>query len=372
MKFFATNRSLDQLGRAVAGEGNARQLRHRLSKGGYYFVDMPTYMRYYLGTTDRRRMPRKAIVQNSEKDVFCCFLGDPRVEAIVVCVHGYNVELYEAYTWFRVLTDTMRNLPIVGTQIWTSPDDMNDSNDRGLAFLGFSWPSDGKVLSYASDQTEARGSATALASLLARLREKDKKVHLLCHSMGNYLACHALAALVDEQSEPAGIKEETRSLLRRQPRDKGKETVERDDWLVDNYVMIAPDVERRHVTKCNDDQALTDYVGPFYSGLQHLVRRKVNIYSRFDSALKISDYEKSGRQVGMAVGKALTFGLMDLRKRNPDLRWEKRLGSAPTPVNAAPNFTSVNATELANREIDHSDHIDSTEIARRIVEELQS
>ena len=66
----------------------------------------------------------------------------------------------------------------------------------------------------------------------------------------------------------------------------------------------------------------------------------------------------------------MTFGLLDFLKRNPDQRWEKRLGSAPAPLNAAPGFVSVNATELAGRRIGHGDHIDSLPIVKRIAREL--
>lgn len=370
MRFFATNRSLDRLGQAVADKHSPRELRHKLSKGGYYFVDMDRYMRYFLGTVDRRRIPHQAIVDNSQNEVFAEFLHHDAIKSIVLCVHGYNVELHESFTWFRVLIDTMRNIPGLGDQIVTSPAEINDESSNATAFIGFSWPSDGKVLNYLSDQSEARGSVTAFASLLARVRQK-KKVHILGHSMGNYLICHTLASLVNEQFEPPGIAPELRKLVTRRHRKDTGEDVSRDQWLVDNYVMVAPDVERRHVTKCKDDRLRTDYVGPFYSGLQHLVGRKINVYSRFDMALKVSDLEKAGRSALMTIGEKLTRGLLAFRERNPDLAWEKRLGSAPAPINAAPDFSSVNATELANRPIGHSDHIDSPDIAKRIAEELQ-
>ena len=116
------------------------------------------------------------------------------------------------------------------------------------------------------------------------------------------------------------------------------------------------------------------YVGQFYSGLQHLVRRKVNVFSRFDRALALSNYEKTSRKAGFAIGEAankLTLGLLAFLERNPDQRWERRLGEAPAPLNAAPGFESINATELANRKIDHSDHIDSRAVVGRIAEVLE-
>ena len=376
LKYFATNRNLDKLGRAVDDSSD----RHRLSRGGYYFVDMEKYMRFYLGTTDADEMPTGAVVVDSETMVLDSFVNDPKVGSIVVCVHGFNVKLFEASTWFRVLTDTMKHIPDVGNRVITAPEDLanNAAATPGTltAFIGFSWPSNGNVLSYPSDQKEAIGSKAAFGALLARLKATKKSVKLICHSMGNFLACHTFAALVNELMvpPPAAGDKDLMKLFQRGTKIIDSEEVERTDWFVDTYVMIAPDVERRHVTKCDGAGVETDYVGPFYSGLQHLVRKKVNLYSRFDGALSVSDIEKAPREIAHAVGDAaskLTFGLLDFLERNPDQKWEKRLGESPAPVNAPPGFVSVNATELANRKIDHSDHIDSTHVVIRIAEELE-
>ena len=89
-------------------------------------------------------------------------MNDPKVGSIVVCVHGFNVKLFEASTWFRVLTDTMKHIPDVGNRVITAPEDLanNAAATPGTltAFIGFSWPSNGNVLSYPSDQKEAIGS----------------------------------------------------------------------------------------------------------------------------------------------------------------------------------------------------------------------
>lgn len=387
IRYFATNRALDQLARVVPRDDgeDRRDTRIRLSEGGYYFVDMDRYLRYYLATTDGGRMPKGAIVQKSDQEVFDAFLKDKRIGRVVVCVHGFNVEMYEAYTWFRVLTDTMRHIDGVGERVVTSPADLEarpkTTTKAGslTAFVGFSWPSNGRVLSYASDQRDAVGSAAAFAGLLVRIKAAGKSLGLLCHSMGSYLACHALTALVNKVTVPADATDDIKPLLERAPLKPGSEQVDRARFLVDTLVMIAPDVERRHVTKCevkdldDEDDVTEDYIGQFYSGLQHLVDRKVNIYSRFDSALNVSDLEKMPREAALSVGDAASrwsFGLLDFLERNPDQRWEKRLGSAPAPINAAPGFVSVNATEIAGRKIDHSDHIDATPLVARIAAEL--
>lgn len=381
IQYFATNRALDQLARAVSD----RDTRLQLAKGGYYFVDMAKYMRYYLATTDARKMPKGAIIPNSSTTVFDGFLNDKRIGRIVVCVHGFNVELFEAFTWFRVLTDSMKHIDGVGDRLVTSPEDLEakiDAKEGSLtAFIGFSWPSNGNVFSYGSDQREAIGTAPAFASLLAHLKTTGKSLNLVCHSMGNFLACHAFAALVNQVVVPckAVEDEKVRNLLARGELSEGTDLVKRDEYLVDNYIMIAADVERRHVTKCevaaldDEDDVEADYVGLFYSGLQHLVRKKVNLYSRFDSALNVSDLEKKPREAVLAIGDTVSkwsFGVLDFLERNPDQRWEKRLGSAPAPINSSPGFKSVNATEIAGRKIDHSDHVDAGPIAEAIAREL--
>ncbi len=387
-QFFATNRAMEQLGKAVDPEQGTRADRHLLSRGGYYFVNMNSYMRFYLGTTDGERIPREAIIDNSRKTVFEDFLADTRIASVVICVHGFNVELHEAHTWFRILTDTMRHLPTVGRRIVTSPADLptpSTPTDRLTAFIGFSWPSDGKVFRYSSDRSEAVRSAAPFAHLLTRLKMSGKSVKLVCHSMGNYLACHTLAALIDKHLVPSveGMSQEMRDRFERSTcfergtySEDEPERVTRpsDDWLVDNYVMLAPDVERRHVTKSAGVGVEAEYIGQFYSGLQHLVRRTTNVYSRFDGALRVSDIEKVPRDLGLSVGDAVSkwsLGLLDFLKRNPDHRWEKRLGEAPAPANAAPEFDSLNATELANRKIDHSDHIDSKSVVSGIAAALE-
>ena len=383
IRYFATNRDMQKLGRA-AGVKKSDD-RRNLSKGGYYFADMEKYMRFYLGTTDANTMPANAPVMNSEKLVFDDFLRHRAIGTIAVCVHGFNVDLFDAFTWFRVLTDTMRHLPDVGQRMVTTPEELatrgDDVADGSLtAFIGFSWPSNGDVLSYRSDQREAIGSTAAFAALLGRLKATGKSVKLVAHSMGNFLACHTFADLVEEVIVPPAVVQKDkqrklgREVLTRARRAKGTEVVEREDWLVDTYIMIAPDVERRHVTKCASTDSETDYVGQFYAGLQHLVKKKVNVYSRFDGALAVSNLEKVPREAALSVGgvaSKLSFGLLDFLERNPDERWEKRLGEAPAPINASPGFVSVNATELAARKIDHSDHIDSEPVVARIAAELE-
>ena len=68
----------------------------------------------------------------------------------------------------------------------------------------------------------------------------------------------------------------------------------------------------------------------------------------------------------------ITFGIFDFLERNPDEKWEQRLGGTQHPIIAPPNMESHNAVELSGREIGHSDYVDSKEIAEEIANILVS
>jgi esterase/lipase superfamily enzyme len=110
----------------------------------------------------------------------------------LVYIHGFNVSWHEAVGAAASL-QLMLNRPLPGS--------------RPLSLILFSWPSDGMALpyvSYKSDRSEAQGSGYAvgraflkLRDYLARIRagsaeQCDRSIHLLCHSMGNYVLQSAL------------------------------------------------------------------------------------------------------------------------------------------------------------------------------------
>ncbi|MBC8553701.1 MAG: alpha/beta hydrolase, partial [Candidatus Brocadiales bacterium] len=307
----------------------------------------------------------------------------------------FCVNFHDAQTWYSILTDGLRHTKGLKNRVVTDPKSQHDSelladtsiNDRELtAFIGFSWPSNGNVLSYLSDQGEARSSAHVLANLITRIHRLENKpsVNLICHSMGNYLACQMFKQLVKEESiplEPDPVKLQDLS-VRIGRIETGDTTKSENKYFIDRYIMLAPDVERRHVTKCinvpdniGKSNEESSYVGQFYSGLQHLVGQVHNFYSRFDGALAISNLEKTPRKA-LASAKGffdkLTFGMIDFLERNPDEKWEQRLGATQHPIIAPPNMKSHNAVELSGREIGHSDYVDSKEIAEKIASILVS
>jgi esterase/lipase superfamily enzyme len=90
------------------------------------------------------------------------------------------------------------------------------TKNKDLMVFLFSWPSDGNVLpplfAYKSDRIDARGSGESfgrgflkMRDYLKKLRDKKnskeelcfQKLHLLCHSMGNYVLESSLQKIID-------------------------------------------------------------------------------------------------------------------------------------------------------------------------------
>lgn len=112
-------------------------------------------------------------------------------------IHGFNVSWAEAVGSAAAL-QLMLNRPLQGRK------------RRPVVVVVFSWPSDGAAIpwvSYKSDRSEAKGSGCAVGRGFLKLRDFLQKVrqdgsgegvpcrgalHLLCHSMGNYVLQCAL------------------------------------------------------------------------------------------------------------------------------------------------------------------------------------
>lgn len=365
IKYFATNRDREKLGRNIE-----RDKRIQLQKGGYHWLNMNEYMSHYLATTDAGYFPEEVYVMNSEQEVFKNFLSKKSIKQIMICIHGYNVELHETHTWFNIFCKTLAyskssNQKIADLLI-TDPTEKsqkekleNDSNSL-TAVVGFSWPSNGNVVSYETDRTEALSSRTALANLIGRMKSlaPQAKIIVVAHSMGNLLTCSMLSSITDEEFQIADFKLpdyrkefETGNHLR----------------FIDKYIMIAPDIERRQITQCDlietvngKDETKSIYLGPFYGGLKYAVGEVHNFYSRFDKALQISNTEKTFRAKIENVKEFFTGD-------NPETKYEQRLGLTEHPKNISPsNISSHNAVALSNREIDHSDYQDCLPVAEII------
>ena len=183
---------------------------------------------------------------------------------ILIYIHGYNVSWNDAVGAALALHE-MLNIS------------SGHGNKKTMVVL-FSWPSDGMALpyvSYKSDRSEAQGSGYAfgrsllkLVDFLVRLRSADRKgdsttelcnqeLHLLCHSMGNYVLQSSLQRIAQFSPGPA------------MPR------------LFEHIFLCSPDV---------DDNVLEP--GEPMGRLHELSRHVSIYYNRGDLALHISDHTK--------------------------------------------------------------------------------
>lgn len=359
IKYFATNRDRENLGRDFN-----RDTRIKLQKGGYNWIDTTNYMSHYLATTDPTTMPSDAIIENSQETIFNNFLNYSSIKHIIICIHGFNVHLHGALTSFSILIDALRNNTKLGESIIANPTTTEAKdylrNGRDLtAVVGFSWPSNGSVLDYASDRLEAVSSTATLANLISAIRHQNPnaKIHIIAHSMGNLLTCEMFGKLVNQEISTLYHNEHIEKMLTR--RDYGGES----QFFVDCYIMLAPDVERRHITQCDKhtSEKKAYYLGPFYPGLYHLVGGVYLFYSRYDNALKASKVEKEAREKIGGIKEIFTG-------RDINNLWEDSLGLNPAPELAPPNIYSYNASTLSNRTIDHGDYFDTVAIAEKISE----
>lgn len=363
IRYFATNRDRQKLGRAF---DDAERI--KLQRSGYHWIDTEICMAQYLGSTDPSSLPIEAVIAEEQREDLKRFLAKPCIRTVVIGIHGFNVPLHGAITSFSLLAELLQQqLAHQGHSLLMGPDAIDESRDH-MAFIGFSWPSDGSVLAYQSDRNEATQSTAALANMIATIRTVNPGagIAIIAHSMGNYLTCNMLANLLNEESWPKEAfsgDDAGRRLMGRLSRRENNGT----ESFVDQYIMLAPDVERREVTQCPNVQIRSErlhYNGPFYGGLKHLVGHSHLFYSRHDSALQASVLEKE----------ALREPIEKLKQRltGPELtkRWESSLGLNPLPSLAPPNMTGYNATRLTNRAIDHGDYFDAPAIINTIADLL--
>jgi esterase/lipase superfamily enzyme len=219
---------------------------------------------------------------------------------VVLFIHGFNVSWKSAVGSALALQLMLQNSPA------------KDPTQNVIVVL-FTWPSDGLALpwvSYKSDRSEAKGSGAAmgraflkLRDYLAALRDRSTQgteqlcgqdMHLLCHSMGNYLLQHALER-VDAYTPGDAL-----------PR------------LFEHVFLCAPDV---------DDSALEE--GKPMAKLHEIARHVTVYHNKGDFALVVSDYTKG----------------------NPD-----RLGStgAAHPLQLHRKIDQIDCTPLVKGLVEHS------------------
>ena len=109
----------------------------------------------------------------------------------IIFVHGFNVTFREALSSALKMQRNFSSIPV------------------NVAL--FSWPSDGSMapwLAYASDRDDAKASGPALARAILELAKYlrrltaaeacGRELHLVAHSMGNYVLRHAVQKMISE------------------------------------------------------------------------------------------------------------------------------------------------------------------------------
>lgn len=168
----------------------------------------------------------------------------------IFSIHGFNYSFEDAICRTAQLKDWLGAVP----RNW----------------ILFTWPSDGRAepfKSYKSDRKDAEASGAAMARgilkaadyvrSLSREQQCERRIHIIAHSMGNYVLRHA-------------IQEMRRFVGRALPR------------IFDQIILFAPDED-------SDALELEHKLGP----LEHLGRRTTLYYNMQDVALWISDLSKA-------------------------------------------------------------------------------
>ncbi len=222
----------------------------------------------------------------------------------LVFVHGYNVSFHEAL--------------VTGGQL---ADKYGAAHPLNVAV--FSWPSDGSllpILAYKRDRTDAAASAPAFARALMKLasfladvergHECKARLHLMAHSMGNYVLRHGL--------------QEVRRVVGSVPK------------VFDQIFLMAADEDHDAFEHDHKLQPLPN------------LGKRANIYfNRGDTALVISDRTKS----------------------NPT-----RLGNEGPrlPLNVPGNVTLIDASEVVHGVLEHSYFVNHEITIRDVVSVLDN
>ncbi len=179
---------------------------------------------------------------------------------VLIYIHGFNVSWHDAVGSALALEEMLRNSPVRKT-------------GEDVMVVLFSWPSDGQMIpwmSYKSDRSEASASGYAFARGVLKVRDFiidmrrnreefcNRNLHLLCHSMGNYVLQNTLSRLYEYTFGSSF------------PR------------IFENIFMCSPDV---------DDNVFEN--GQPMNMLPELASAVSIYYNREDKALKISDYTKA-------------------------------------------------------------------------------
>jgi len=206
--YFATNRDL-----LPAGDASPDTLRDRRWFGSNFSPDGLANLRFgkaEVTGADFDQIQVRVAPENlfadppvlGSQDVFTAVRRDMQQgEDTVIFIHGFNTSFRDALTAAARLH-----------QILTRPDPLSPKPLR-LNFCLFSWPSDGNMLmtdprsrdavAYRNDRLDAAASGAAfargflkVADFINSLDQRcEQRIHLMAHSMGNYVLRYALQEL---------------------------------------------------------------------------------------------------------------------------------------------------------------------------------
>ena len=177
-----------------------------------------------------------------------CGVKDIENGNVLVFIHGFNTEQYSMLERHRKIRKGLEEQGFDGTVV------------------SYDWPSDGSALGYTSDRRDARRAADRLfvhgiKKLSADQRPDCKvNVHVLAHSMGNFLLREAFDYADDD-----------------------RETAQKS-WLVSQVAMVAADVSQKSMEDGN----------PKSSSLFRHAARVTCYYSPLDDILNISEVKRVG------------------------------------------------------------------------------
>jgi esterase/lipase superfamily enzyme len=148
------------------------------------------WRRWLTGTDDRLRVVERA---EFDRDAFWTALwgeiaqGHDEGQQALVYLHGYNVPFDEAAIRAGQIGFDLK-----------VPD--------AMAF--FSWPSQGSLGGYASDEASIEASEHAIADFLVRLATDSgaSRVHVIAHSMGNRGLLRAVQRIIAQASATSGVR----------------------------------------------------------------------------------------------------------------------------------------------------------------------
>lgn len=129
-----------------------------------------------------------------------------KVADVVIYIHGFNV------SWEKSVGSALALQYMLNKRTET------DSNQKHVIVVLFSWPSDGNMkpyVAYFNDRDDAEGSGLSVGRGLLKLRDFlatllmkatdernrlcNQEIHLLCHSMGNYVLQNAVKKLIEDE-----------------------------------------------------------------------------------------------------------------------------------------------------------------------------